>query len=1146
VLLQKENSRIERNDYNKMITSFLEQAFEIAEQARAKRLDPLDRPEPKIASDLAERVEELVGPKGVAQRIRELGEQMGSREEVAFKIVEEIVFGRFGHMEEEVGAEQAVRTALAILTEGITAAPLQGISNVTTKNNLDGSKYLAVYFAGPIRSAGGTEQALILVVADFVRRLLGLDRYKPTVEEVNRFVEEVRLYEREVVRFQYHVPDESLSTGFSNLPVEATGTWTDRVEVSSYRNLPRIETNRVRAGALRVVNDGIVGRSEKVWKIIEGLGIIGWEWLEDIKVQEESGLEDQIESMYMRDVIAGRPIFSFPSRVGGFRLRYGRSRNTGLAAVGIHPATMTVLHDFLAIGTQIRMEKPGKGAVVLPVDSIEPPVVRLRNGNVVRIDTVDLAEEYSNQIEKILFLGDILVAFGEFVENNKELIPSGFTEEWWAKKLQLSLEPQASSSIKELSKHLNKPISRIKDLLSAPLILKPSFEEATLISQISRVPLHPSYTFFWENISRDELIFLRQTVLRKKKKSGKNIPLESIKLPDNPRIKEILEKLCVPHTYENKSISIEKVPAQILYFSLLSNRRRIPSKGNVLEVLSHISGVEILEKGGTYIGARMGRPEKAKRREMSPLVHVLFPVGLSGGPQRNLVEAAKKEVIEVDIVRRRCLECNTTTYENLCPNCGGDTKLDKICQNCGHETNDADTCPSCGTHSISYQRQSIPLNRLLREASRNIKINIPSLVKGVKGLTSENKIPEPIEKGILRAKYDLSVFKDGTIRFDATNAPLTHFKPSEIGGHSSRLRELGYYWDQHGAPLTDDNQICEIKSQDLVIPLSATEYLVNTARYLDELLVRFYGLTPYYNVNEAQDLLGHLVVGLAPHTSVGVIGRIVGFSRSNVIYAHPLWHAAKRRDCDGDEDAVMLLLDPLLNFSELYLPVQIGSKMDIPLLITPVINAREVDDEAHNMDIVSSYPIVMYEGSHKKADSKNLSMVVDTIGSRLGTESEDQGYSYTHYTSNVGAGNSKSAYKRLDTMNKKMKSQLALAEKIVAVDAREVARRVLTSHLIRDIVGNLKAFSTQSFRCRKCNMKYRRVPILGKCTRCGGQISLTVYRGGVEKYLLPASTIAKKYKLDDYYLQRLTLVEDEINSLFGTSKSTQVSLGDFL
>jgi len=1146
--LQELNHQTESNEYSQTLTRALQQAFEIAEQARAKGLDPLDRPEPKIALDLAERVEELVGPKSIAQRIRELNEQMGSREELAFKIVEEIVFGRFGHLDESQGAEQSVRTALAILTEGITAAPLQGISQVAIKENPDSSKYLAVYFAGPIRSAGGTEQALILVVADFVRRLLGLDRYKPTIEEVNRFVEEVRLYEREVSRFQYHVPDESLSRGFSNLPVEATGTWTDRVEVSSFRNLPRIETNRVRAGALRVVNDGIVGRSEKVWKIIEDLDIVGWEWLKNIKVVEENGSDEQIESMYMRDVIVGRPVFSFPSRTGGFRLRYGRSRNTGLAAVGIHPITMAVLQNFLAAGTQIRMEKPGKGAVVLPVDSIEPPIVKLRNGNVIKVTSLELVEKHSNQIEKILFLGDILIAFGEFLENNKKLVPSGFTEEWWAGLLQLSLKSKSGDSVTELSNSLGIPASRIQSFISAPLLSKPSFEQAITISRITGIPLHPSYTFFWEDISRDELVLLRRRLVSEKKKSHSEDRPRLIETPNSSDMKPILEKLGVPHLLEKNKIQIEDVNAQILDFSLSlsDSRRRVPRKGDILEVISLLSGVEILEKGGTYVGARMGRPEKAKRREMSPLVHVLFPVGLAGGPQRNIVEAAQKGVIEADIIRRKCPKCNITTYRNLCPSCGEEIRPDKVCSSCGYETNDADTCPACGSHSVSYQKQTILLKELLAEASHNVKLNIPKLVKGVKGLTSEDKVPEPIEKGILRARHKLSVFKDGTVRFDITNSPLTHFKPSEISTGITKLHALGYKWDEEGDPLVDGEQICEIRPQDIILPISAAEYFLRATRYLDDLLERFYHLKPYYGVNRVNDLKGHLLVGLAPHTSVGVIGRIIGFTESSVCYAHPLWHAAKRRDCDGDEDAVMLLLDPLLNFSESYLPVQIGSKMDIPLLITPIIDAREVDDEAHNMDVAHSYPLVMYEGSYKGADPKHLSRIIPTIGSRLGTEAESQGTAYTHFTSSINLGNMKSAYKKLGTMTRKMKSQLSLAEKILAVDAREVARRILTSHLFRDLVGNLKAFSTQSFRCKKCNTKYRRVPLSGRCLRCEGELSLTVYRGGVEKYLHDAKRIATKYKLDDYYLQRLVLIESEINDLFETQDSTQASLGDFL
>ena len=66
------------------------------------------------------------------------------------------------------------------------------------------------------------------------------------------------------------------------------------------------------------------------------------------------------------------------------------------------------------------------------------------------------------------------------------------------------------------------------------------------------------------------------------------------------------------------------------------------------------------------------------------------------------------------------------------------------------------------------------------------------MLRGVKGLTNEDKTPEILEKGILRAKYDLSVYKDGTIRFDGTNAPLTHIKPGEVGVPVEKLRQLGY------------------------------------------------------------------------------------------------------------------------------------------------------------------------------------------------------------------------------------------------------------------------------------------------------------------------------------------------------------------
>ncbi|MEM2907160.1 MAG: hypothetical protein QW739_03685 [Candidatus Odinarchaeota archaeon] len=350
--------------------------YSIARQARSIGLDPDTEPEITPARDVAARVEGLIGPKGVAERIRDLSASM-SREQVAFKIAEEIATGKLGRFDEEKAAELAIRAALAILTEGITAGPIEGIAGVKIKNNSDGSRYLAIYFAGPIRAAGGTEAAQTVIVGDFVRKLLGLERYKPTEEEIERFVEEIEIYDK-IMNLQYPSTVEERREALRNIPVEITGEPTEKEEVSGFRDLPRIETNRVRGGAVLVLNDGVLSKAPKIAKIVQSIGIEGWDWLKNIKRASANDSktqscisEIQPSSKYISDVIAGRPVFAHPSAIGGFRLRYGRSRNTGLAASGVNPATMYILDGFLAPGTHIRTERPGKGSVVLPVDTID-------------------------------------------------------------------------------------------------------------------------------------------------------------------------------------------------------------------------------------------------------------------------------------------------------------------------------------------------------------------------------------------------------------------------------------------------------------------------------------------------------------------------------------------------------------------------------------------------------------------------------------------------------------------------------------------------------------------------------------------------------------------------------------------------------
>jgi DNA polymerase II large subunit len=1129
----------EYEKYLETLENQLEQLYGICRKAREKGFDPALKPECEVARDLADLVEGLVGPKGVAERIRELSSKL-PREELAFKIAEEIIYGKFEHMEPEAAAEQAVRTALAILTEGLTAAPLQGVAKVKIKTNNDRTKYLAIYFAGPIRSAGGTDQALTLVIGDFIRRLLGLDRYKPTEEEVARFIEEIRLYERSVSRFQYHVSDGELQRALAWLPVEVTGIESDPIEVSSYRNLPRVETNRVRGGALRVVNDGIVGRASKVWAIIEKLGIQGWDWLKEIRKMSEKK-----SAGFMDDIVAGRPIFSFPSRFGGFRLRYGRARNTGLTAVGIHPATMLVLQGFIAAGTQLRLELPGKGGIAVPVDSLEPPIVKLKDGSVIQV-SVNNFNIIKDRIDKILFLGDILVSFGDFLYQGKSLSPSGYVEEWWIEDLRKTILNEFDGDLQKVEAATGISMERIKGFLEDPFVNKPNCEEAIALSLNAHVALHPAFTFFWTNLDNvGELELLRKWLFNSEVIFKGNFVCKIVGKVDG-EVKKALEKICLPHKVLDGKIVVEESDACAFAFCLGYKTQGVnfsPAE-TVLETLRMLSGITIREKGPTFVGARMGRPEKAKRREMAPLVHVLFPVGLAGGPHRDLVDAARRGSIFVEVVKRECPICKTHSTSVKCAICGSETVIKKVCPRCGRVLN-GNVCSVCKVPGVSYEKQAVNLKELLERACNHLGVSVPKILKGVKGLTNETKTPEIIEKGIFRAKYDLSVYKDGTIRFDATNAPLTHFKPCEIGVSVEKLVQLGYTHDAQGNPLTNLNQICELKIQDVVVPMKCAEYFIRVANFVDDLLTKVYGLPPYYNVKNVDELIGHLVIGLAPHTSVGILGRIIGFTSLNVCYAHPIWHSAKRRDCDGDEDTLMLALDMLLNFSREYLPAQIGGIMDAPLLLIPIVNPREVQRQAHDFDVAGFYPLEFYEKTLEKAEAKHVSSLIDLIEYRLGTEEQFEGYNFTVPTSDINMGNAESAYKRFKAMIDKMHGQLALAEKIEAVDARKVALKVLTKHFIRDIAGNLRAFSTQGFRCKACNKRFRRLPLRGRCSMCNGELTLTVYRGGIEKYLDAAEEIIKKYGLPKYYAQRILLVKEEINSLFEGKKPKQISLVDF-
>ncbi|MDK2383269.1 MAG: hypothetical protein QI199_00475, partial [Candidatus Korarchaeota archaeon] len=129
-------------------------------------------------------------------------------------------------------------------------------------------------------------------------------------------------------------------------------------------------------------------------------------------------------------------------------------------------------------------------------------------------------------------------------------------------------------------------------------------------------------------------------------------------------------------------------------------------------------------------------------------------------------------------------------------------------------------------------------------------------------------------------------------------------------------------------------------------------------------------------------------------------------------------------------------------------------------------------------------------------------------------------------------------YRKLNKMEDKMRAHFSLEERIKAVNKMDALSRAISSHFIRDIVGNLRKFGQQMFRCTKCNAKYRRPPLSGKCLVCGGPIQLTVHKGTVLKYLEPTLSLMREYGIEGYLSQRIKVLEAEARSLFREEEDT--------
>ena len=1140
--------------------------YGVANAARAKGLDPEDHVEIPLAMTMAEKSVGLITTiypdlpiVEITKRMLELEEEFGQLDtSVSFAIAREIAEEKFCKFKDQLEAIDAgIRVGFAYITLGVVASPIEGYTGIDIGKTRDGKEYFIANFSGPIRSAGTTATCVVLMLIDYLRDHFGYAKYDPSDQEIKRYVTENTDYHERVTNLQYFPTEEEMTFLAKNLPIQISGDPTEKREVSNYKDLERVPSNFIRGGMCLTFSEGLAQKAAKGVKRLQspkkaGMKCEGFDFLDEyleIHAKREKGSGDVVAT-YIKDLVAGRPVYGHPSRAGGFRFRYGRSRVAGFSAVSIHPATMGITNGFLSHGTQLKIEKPTKGCIITSCDSIDGPIVKLKNGSVKRINDFEKSKDIYDEVEEIIYLGDILFPLSDVIDRNAELLKPGYVEEWWELELKKKLDV-TGEKISNFYNHIRK----------VPL------RKAMEISERYSLPLHPMHIFYWNQISVDDFYWLmdwlQNAIWRGSGENGKLVlPWESSVREKFSEAKRALEILGIEHdvVFDNVVISRD---AEALLVNLgfefigdgtvlkeevgriISNKESL-SKEDVLEIVDSLSKYLIKDKAGDFIGTRMGRPEKAKLRKLTGSPSVLFPISDQGGRLRSVQAAVNVGYIKSQWPLFHC-ECGNESIYSTCDKCGKKTVRKYYCRDCSKVMDEP--CEEHGSNAYTFR--SIDSKHYFKKAMELIgykSYEVPPLIKGIRGTSSEDHDFENLAKGILRSKYNLCVNKDGTIRYDGTEIPLTHFKPVEIGTSVEKLKELGYVQDIYGEILEMEDQILELRPHDVVLPScpvthdeKADDVFFNIANFVDEELEKFYGLPRYYNLKSKEDLVGQLVACMAPHNCAGVIGRIVGFNHLQGLTASPYMHAAMRRDCDGDEAAVMMLMDVLLNFSRKFLPSHRGGTQDAPLVLNAHIRAGEVDDQILTFELSDHYPLEVYELAEQRKHSSECK--IETVQDRLvaGT-SPFTCTGFTHDSSNFNLGVLNGAYKILPTMKDKVGSQMELVGKIRAVDTEDVARLIIERHFIRDIRGNLRKFAQQQFRCVACNEKFRRPPLSGICTNCKGKIIFTISEGSIKKYLDPALDLAENYNIAAYTKEGIELTKMYIESIFGKDNEKQVEL----
>ncbi|MGC9067783.1 MAG: hypothetical protein ACP5GU_03990 [Thermoprotei archaeon] len=997
----------------KIIEESFMNVLEMGRRARMKGVDPETEPEVIVVHSRAELMQELMPElKDFGVRADVLISSLGP-EVAGFKAAEETMLGKFGSFPEDRSILLAIRAGLVTINQGYDDGGIYSISDAKVVSQPQ--KSLLLNYNSAVFKTKSSNLAFSVMIADYVRRSAHLNKYKFSIEEFNSFYNE-----SENSRDSFHVIREIMS----HL----------QIGVSSDEGF----------GVVSRVLLSIAMHKNRLVRLSKMLNLEGWNWLENLSFKRPFHYIKMPLSQHGK---------------GGFKIRYGRAYNTGFGAVGIHPATMFLLNGLIRTGSVLKLDTAPWYAIAIPVDTIDGPIVELKDGSIVRIENFEDALKIGGKVSKILHLGDILISYNDLARFNVKLKKAGFCNEWW--QLLFLRKIREKTNLNLIEKDMNLDDKSIKDIVEGRIL--PSDSQAINFSKKLGLPLHPKYTFNWDALSVNDYLQLRKIL------QASHFTLQDNKLlvRYTPEIKRLFKKLLVPHIISNSFLDVNEGRALLSCLGFDTNITYEAIKWmDVNDIIFFVSGITIIPKYVNNVNVSL----IIKKQKKNKNAHTIIPFNVDD------LAIINEKSVNASLPIRICKNCNDITYKYQCPTCRSRTIKGYYCPRCGMFT-DSTICPNCNLKTNPHNIFSISIEEY-RNAIKEIGFGSPSTLRPVK----DSKGYEIIEKGILRSLNNVSVSNDGIVKIKITNAPLTHFRPKDIGISIHKLKSLGYNYDINGNELIDENQVVKLFPYDVILPMHVGELLLNVTKFVDSELQRVYKLPLFYYILDLYGLIGHLIVGFAPNSRIGVIGRIIGFSESDVLYAHPSWHMSKGRLCNGQEDYIALALDLILNYSSKYLGYD-----HYPFIVNMHINEINLTDE----------PITVYDTSWigEKASSVNIS--------------EEANYNnlmfHPGFLINPIQQHSQSILSNLELY-------LNVMLKLDYVDVEKIST-IISAQLIPVFKRKLLKYLTSGFICTKCGAIYKRPPLNGLCIKCDSPLRTVKDLKSLAKYIIifdKISTITRK------------------------------------